>query len=96
MLIVTPGVIGRLCVLCGKRREIERNCGQYNDGDDFCSDECYSKFSAKVDPLVKQFMDDLTDKQKEVLKTIFAAEFRKESHVAFGMLKEQLEYFGIM
>lgn len=83
----------RPCVMCGKPRLIERNCGQYNDGDDFCSDACYNQLMNVAGPLLKDFMDDLTEKQCAALRAFIAHE--DQSHIMLGMLEEQLEYIGI-
>lgn len=56
------------CILCGKPRLIERNPGQFNDGDDFCSDECYNKFGQEVKPMLNKFISDLTPNQKQAME----------------------------
>lgn len=87
--------MNRPCVMCGKPRLIERNCGQYNDGDDFCSDTCYKRLVNLAEPLLRVFVEDLTIGQRAALRAILQYKEQDQAHVMFGMLEEQLESIGI-
>lgn len=85
----------RPCVMCGKPRLIERNCGQHNDGDDFCSDACYKSLANLAEPLLRVFAEDLTLGQCAALRAILQYKDREQADVMFAMLVEQLESVGI-
>ena len=84
----------RKCVMCGKPRLIERNCGQHNDGDDFCSDECYDKFDKEHAHIEKQFVNSLSEGQRQILRSIYEGRTREQGRVIFHMIEEQLDYIA--
>jgi len=80
----------RICVLCGKPRLLDYDPGKFNDGDNFCSEECYNKFMKVANPYLDGFIKTLTIEQTKLLNDIGLT---NHGWLIWHMLIEQMEYY---